>query len=118
MGMTNSDRPTLMPDFDLEEYTGESESKRSTSVVTMIEEEEEPASGVFLRFGSMTSVPRLVVPFAELATLPLDHRAGFLVSFIDGSYNVEMILDVCGMPADEALEILGDLATAGIIALD
>jgi hypothetical protein len=50
--------------------------------------------------------------------MPLDHRAGFVVSFVDGTYTVEMILDVCPMPRDRALAILGELADKGIIAVE
>jgi hypothetical protein len=36
----------------------------------------------------------------------LDHKAGFLVSLLDGVSTVEMITDVAGMPRDEALAAL------------
>jgi hypothetical protein len=67
---------------------------------------------------TLASVPRLAVTRSQLMALPLDHRAGFVVSFIDGTFTVEMILDVCAMPHERALAILGELADQGIIAVD
>jgi hypothetical protein len=63
----------------------------------------------------LDGVPRLAVTPRQLVALPLDHRAGFVVSFVDGTYTVEMILDACAMPRERALEILGDLENRGII---
>jgi hypothetical protein len=66
----------------------------------------------------LAGVPRLAVTPRQLMALPLDDRAGFVVSFVDGTYTVEMILDACALPRERALEILGDLADRGIIHVD
>jgi hypothetical protein len=66
----------------------------------------------------LASVPRLAITQSELMAMRLDHRAGFIVSFVDGTYTVEMILDVCPMPRERALAILGELEEKGIIDLD
>ena len=71
-----------------------------------------PAQSIFLR-----RVPVLALPLAELQVLPLDHRAAFVLSRIDGISNVEMILDVCAMKWDEALLILDELIDLGVIRL-
>jgi hypothetical protein len=71
-----------------------------------------PAQMLFLR-----RIPVLAVPLAELQVLPLDHRAAFVLSRIDGVSNVEMILDVCAMKWDEALLILDELIDLGVIRL-
>ena len=42
---------------------------------------------------------------------------GFILSLIDGSSSVEMILDVCGMPKLDALRILHELVQQKIVAL-
>jgi DNA-binding IclR family transcriptional regulator len=47
----------------------------------------------------------------------MDHRAGFVLSLVDGVSAVEAILDVCGMPRAEALRILHELIDIGAIAL-
>ena len=66
---------------------------------------------------ALDGVPLLTVSFAELRTMALDHRGGFLISLIDGTSSVEMILDVCGMPPNEALVILKSFSEQGIIAI-
>lgn len=62
-------------------------------------------------------IPRLAVTHSQLLKLPLDHRAGFLVSFVDGSFTIEMILDVCPLPRERTLAILGELQHQGVIAV-
>lgn len=67
------------------------------------------------RLGSIDQVPRLAIPTAELQWLSLDHRAGFLLSCVDGRSTVEEILDVSGMPKLDALRILYTLLQQQII---
>jgi hypothetical protein len=67
------------------------------------------------RLGSTEKVPRLAIPAAELQWLSLDHRAGFLLSCVDGRSSIEEILDVSGMPALDALRILYTLLQQQII---
>lgn len=61
-------------------------------------------------------VPCIVRERAELETLPLDHRAGFLLAHIDGACTVEQILDVSAMSEAEAILILRKLLVMGVIA--
>jgi len=65
----------------------------------------------------MTAVPWLVVTYDALRDLPLDARAGFILSRIDGRCTVEMLLDVSSMREDETLEILRELVRLGAIEL-
>ncbi len=55
---------------------------------------------------------------AHVAAMSLDHRAGFLLSRIDGRMSIEDLLDISGMPAAEAFAILGDLLQRGVIAIE
>jgi hypothetical protein len=48
----------------------------------------------------------LAVRSDALRAAHLDMRAGFLVSLLDGVTTLESLLDVCGMPREEALELL------------
>jgi len=74
----------------------------------------EPARPLFERafeafVGAMDQVPILAISEGVLATQGLDHRAGFLLSRIDGLMTIEHLLDIAGMPRFEALRILSSL---------
>jgi hypothetical protein len=64
-----------------------------------------------------TAVPCLAVTFEDLTSRALDHRQGFLVSLADGASTIETLLDLCGMPEEEALALFADLVAQGILAL-
>ncbi|MGZ3474415.1 MAG: HD-GYP domain-containing protein [Polyangiales bacterium] len=66
---------------------------------------------------SLEKIPVLRVAPGELAKLPLDHRAGFVLSLIDGMTPLELIVDASGMPAADVLEIVQRLLTQAIIGL-
>jgi HD-GYP domain-containing protein (c-di-GMP phosphodiesterase class II) len=53
----------------------------------------------------------------EMARLPLDHFAGYMLTFVDGASTLETIVDASGLPRLEALRILRDLVASGAIAL-
>jgi hypothetical protein len=62
-------------------------------------------------------IPVLLVSPGELAKLPLDHRAGFVLSLLDGQTTVEGIVDASGMPTEEVLGIVAHLLEMSAIAL-
>jgi len=68
------------------------------------------------RLGPLSRVPIVVVPRTQMRWLSIDHRAGFVLSLVDGSSSVDMILDVCGMPKLDALRILHELVQQKIVA--
>ena len=67
------------------------------------------------RVGPLDRVPVVMVAREQLRWLSIDHRAGFLLSHIDGVSNLEMILDVSGMPLLDALKILAELSQQRVI---
>jgi hypothetical protein len=69
------------------------------------------------RLGSLDRVPSVLVQRAQLRWLSIDHRAGFVLSLIDGASTIEMILDVCGMPRLDAIRILHELVAQKVVAL-
>jgi len=69
------------------------------------------------RLGPLDRVPSVAVQRTQLRWLSIDHRAGFVLSLIDGSSTLEMILDVCGMPKLDAMRILHELVQQRIVAL-
>jgi hypothetical protein len=68
------------------------------------------------RLGPLDRVPIVMVARDQLRWLTIDHRAGFVLSLVDGTSSLEMILDVSGMPELDALRILSELAQQRIIA--
>jgi hypothetical protein len=66
---------------------------------------------------SLTGVPWLILSFAEIRELPLDHRSGFVLSLIDVSVDVGAIVDMSEMPRDEVIAILGELLLRGVIEM-
>ncbi|MFW5876822.1 MAG: hypothetical protein ACOCXM_08795 [Myxococcota bacterium] len=70
------------------------------------------------RLGGAGGVPMVTVRSSDVRWLGLDHRAGFLLSRIDGAHTLEDILDMSGMPRLEALKMLTELVDAGAIRID
>lgn len=69
------------------------------------------------RIGPLDRVPLVMVPRDQLRWLSIDHRAGFVLSLVDGVSSLEMIIDVSGMPEIDTLRILSELAQQRIISL-
>ncbi len=67
------------------------------------------------RLGGVKRVPEVVVSDEQLRWLNLDHRAGFLLSLVDGHSSFEEVLDVSGMPPVEALRLLLELLQQNVI---
>lgn len=69
------------------------------------------------RIGPLDRVPVVMVARDQLRWLSIDHKAGFVLSLVDGVSSVEMIIDVSGMPELDTLRILSELAQQRVIAL-
>ena len=69
------------------------------------------------RLGASDHVPRLAVQKGAITGLSLDHRAGFLLSCVDGGSTVEEIIDVSAMPRLDAVRILYELVQEGVIEM-
>ena len=67
------------------------------------------------RIGSLERVPFVAVPQEQLRWLNIDHRAGFVLSHVDGNCSLEQILDVSGMPTLDTLRILYELLQQRVI---
>lgn len=67
------------------------------------------------RIGDKAGVLRVTLDPDEIRELALDHRAGFLLSCIDGASTIDEILDVSGMQPLDALRILYELIQEGVI---
>jgi len=72
--------------------------------------------GIYVaRLGPMNRLPIVVIDPTLIDSLGIDHRAGFLLSLVDGASTIEAILDVCGMPRLDALRILHELVQRGAV---
>jgi hypothetical protein len=65
--------------------------------------------------GGLSAVLTVVADSAVIRTLDLDHRAGFLLSLIDGFSSVEDLLDVANMPSELTVTLLADLKRRGLV---
>ncbi len=69
------------------------------------------------RLGALSQRVSVGVPSDQIRWLSLDHRAGFVLSLIDGSSTVEELLDISGMNRLDALRILYTLFDQRVITL-
>jgi hypothetical protein len=69
------------------------------------------------RMGPLNQRISVTLPSDKIRWLSLDHRAGFVLSLVDGDSSVEEILDVCGMPRLDALKLLYTLLEQRVISL-
>lgn len=69
------------------------------------------------RIGPLDRVPVVMIPRDQLRWLSIDHKAGFVLSLVDGVSTLEMIIDVSGMAELDTLRILSELAQQRIISL-
>ncbi|MEP7125627.1 MAG: hypothetical protein ABJE95_32150 [Byssovorax sp.] len=69
------------------------------------------------RLGGLAKILRVAMPPDEIRWLSLDHKAGFLLSCIDGTSSIEEVLDVACMQQFEAIRILHDFRELGVIEI-
>ena len=67
------------------------------------------------KLGDMHKVPRQLVPPDEVIWMNMHHRAGFILSQVDGSLSYDDILEVSGMDRFDTVRIIADLVGNGII---
>ena len=66
---------------------------------------------------ALMRTPSLAVDGPALHMLPLDHRAGFILSLVDGHSTVSLILDMCPMSSPETLAVLFALVQDRVLVL-
>jgi hypothetical protein len=69
------------------------------------------------RIGSMDQIATVAVPQEQITWLSLDHRAGFLLSLVDGVSSIDEILDISGMSRLDALRIMYTLVQQNVLTL-
>jgi hypothetical protein len=58
-----------------------------------------------------------VVPMTTdgIKQLPLDHRGGFVLSLMDGSIDLETVIELSAMEREEVLELVRNLYESGFV---
>lgn len=69
------------------------------------------------KLGSVGAKPRIVLRPDEILWLNIDHRAGFVLSQIDGAVTVDELYMLSGMSRMETARILAELLEDGVIAI-
>jgi hypothetical protein len=95
----------------LEEQPGHAEAARFADSCRSVLEQMYTA-----RLGPLDRVPFVAVPREQLRWLSLDHRAGFVLSHVDGLSSLEEIVDVSGMASLDTLRILFELVQQRVIS--
>ncbi len=67
---------------------------------------------------SLSGVPRLATPLEELDTTAISPQAAFILSRIDGTYDVRTLLKISPIPPLQARVVLWELLQAGHLELD
>lgn len=67
------------------------------------------------KLGDMHRIPRQLVPPDEVIWMNMHHRAGFILSQVDGSLSYDDLLAVSGMDRFDTVRIIADLIGNGII---
>lgn len=110
-----SDRPSARtPSWEPEATTGTRRRRPSRPAVRV--DDVGPAA-VKLARSRRSAAPRLIAPRAKVAKAPIDSRAAFVLSLVDGRNTVDALVDMAAMPEEEVREILARLARLGLISL-
>jgi hypothetical protein len=120
-----SERPTTPPSFDVAQFAKDSDARlRSARPAAELPGSEtrlitRPQMGATITDQAwardMIGAPTVMMAPDQLRRLPLDHRAGFLISLMDGTIDLQTIIELSGMHPDEALRFVRDLYVAGVV---
>ncbi len=126
----NSQRPTVSPPRGAAKHAKASEGLAADRPVDALDEpgDTHPRSETRLSTrpqmsavddelwaGSMIGMPVLAVPPAELRLLPLDPRAAFLLSQMDGRTDLDTVLELSAMSRAKALRLVRQLYVSGVV---
>ena len=127
--MRRSELPTVPPSFNVARYAQDSEAKLVAAAAAPAEEAPEVASEMRLATRPpmeiaetdetwarrMTGSLVAAVHLDELKGAAIDHRAAYLLSWMDGTVDLETLAQVSTMPRDEVFRIVRDLYDSGIV---
>ena len=129
--MRRSELPTVPPPFNVVRYAQDSDAKLVAAAAS-VPEEEAPVVKSETRLATrpptevaetdetwargMTGSLVASVKLDELKGTPIDHRAAYLLSWMDGTVDLETLAQVSTMPREEVFRIVRDLYESGIVA--
>jgi hypothetical protein len=129
---SQSDRPTIPPSFDVQQYAKDSDARLAAVPAASASEQDAgalPQSEMRLltrpKLGAaitdeawaraVSGTPAVVMADQDLKRLPLDHRAGFLLSLMDGTVDLDTLAEIAAMPREEVLRVVRDLFESGVV---
>lgn len=126
--MRRSELPTVPPVFDVERYAKDSDAKLAAAVpapgegppahseMRLATRRPEAAASTDEAWArAMKGALMASVPLDELKGAAIDHRAAYLLSWMDGTVDLQTLLEVSTMPREEVLRIVRDLYESGIV---
>ena len=106
--------PEKRPSWEPEAPTGTRRRKASRPPVQI---DDVGRAAVRIAGARRESAPKLLASRAMLSRAPIDSRAAFLLSMIDGSNTIESLVDATGMTSDEVRTTLERCARLGLVEL-
>jgi hypothetical protein len=106
--------PPKRPSWEPEATTGTRPRKQSRPPVQV---DDVGRTAVRIAGGRRQSAPKLLASRAMLSRAPIDSRAAFLLSMIDGQNSVDALVDATGMNKQEVDTILERCARLGLVEL-
>ena len=94
----------------------EADDARQSEVRNMVAESRANLLRMYeAKIGSLDQVPRVRVSSEEIIWLNLNHRAGFILSQVDGTVTYEDLVSLSGMPRLDTVRILTELLDQNVI---
>ncbi len=70
------------------------------------------------KIGSLERIPSVLISREEVIWLNLDHRAGFILSQVDGTVTYDDLISLSGMPRLDTVRILAELIDQVVIGVE
>ena len=104
---------TMVPTFDVERFAQEA------ATMTLVPPSADHPTWMWLNEAlKQTSVPVRTARPNDLSTSDVDHRAAFLLLHVDGVSTAGEIVENSGLHPQEALGILAEMLSCGLISVD
>jgi len=91
--------------------------RRDTAQRLLVEAEEKFVKHVYDKELSPKAVPTLLVAPSDLTLQEIDPQAGFVLSRINGSWDIQSILSICPFREADCLRMIRDLLKRGVIGV-